>query len=101
MGKKTRDMLKLNIPDSKTLPYWLAFLAFSAAAFAFGGWINAEQRCAEREREVIQQSRAEIEAAIKACEKDKQEALRELRSFIKESSDRYATLARETNRRKK
>jgi len=94
-------MLKYQIPNSKTLPYWIAAIAFSAAAFAFGGWINAEQNCAEREREIIQQSRAEIDAAIKACELDKQEALRELRAFIKESADKYTALAREVNKSKR
>lgn len=86
-------MLKFNLPDSKTLPYWLAAIAFSAAAFAFYGWIEAERNCAEREREIIRQSRSEIQAIITACEADKQEALRELRAFMKESSEKYAALA--------
>lgn len=94
-------MFKFEIPNSKTLPYWIAALAFSAAAYAFVGWISAERNCAEREREIILQSRAEIDAAIKACERDKQEALRELRAFIKESADKYTALAREVNRTKR
>lgn len=89
-------MLKLDfLPTQKNLPYWVAGLAFSAAGYAFAGWIMAERACAEREAEIQRQARAQIQQVVADCERDKQRALDELRRFVTESGNKYAALAKD------
>lgn len=93
------DFLK-QIPNSKTLPYWISAIAFSCAGYAFYGWISAEQRCAARESEIQAQARAQIQEVIRDCELQKQKAQERLELFILESSKKYTDLAKQVYKRK-
>jgi hypothetical protein len=90
----------MTLPNKQNLPYWISGIAFSAAAFAFGGWINSEQRCAEREAEIQTACFQRTQQIIADCEAQKVEAQRRLEAFIDKSSERYAELQRLQKRQK-
>lgn len=89
--------MSVQVPTSKQFPYWVAAMAFSAAAACGLGWINAERECAERESQLLKQ----VRQAYLDCEEEKRRARISLDSFILEQSKRYADLMRETSKRKR
>ena len=89
------------IPNSKTFPYWVAAAAFACAGYAFFGWVDTERRCAERESEIMAQTRVQIQEVVRDCEEQKKEAQRRLEAFVLESSKRYTDLARQVYNRRK
>ena len=88
------------IPTGKNVLYWLISVSLSAAAFAFGGWINAEHECAKRERQIQIEADERVKHIILSCEEQKRIAQEELRAFMLQSADRYTTLAREIGKKK-
>ena len=94
------DFLLKNLPNSKTLPYWISAIAFSSAGYAFYGWVQAERLCAERESQIQAQARAQINEVIRDCELQKRHAQERLEEFIVESSKKYTDLARQVYKRR-
>ena len=89
--------MSVQVPTSKQFPYWVAAMAFSAAAACGLGWIQAERQCAERESDLLKQ----VRQAYADCEAEKRAARMALDSFILLQSQRYADLIRETSKKKR